>query len=130
VVAECCFTIRTAQNYMRVAELTDKSEIVSLLNPAAIYRLAKASTPPDVVDRVVEMLEAGEEPTEQEVLALIASVAKDKETSVDLAANAALNLARELHAHLGDALVLQLLESRWPDVRKHLRDAIEQSGNP
>jgi hypothetical protein len=47
---------------------------------------------------------------------------------VDLAANAALNLARELHAHLGDGLVLQLLESRWPDVRKHLCDAIEQSG--
>lgn len=130
VKAECGFTIRTAQNYMRAAELTDKSETVSLLNPAAIYRLAKASTPPDVVDRVVEMLEAGEEPTEQEVVALIASVPKDKETSVDLAANTALNLARKLHAHLGDALVLQLLESRWPDVRKHLRDAIEQSGNP
>jgi hypothetical protein len=46
VEAECGFTIRTAQNYMRAAELTDKSETVSRLNPAAIYRLAKASTPP------------------------------------------------------------------------------------
>ena len=75
VEAECGFTIRAAQNYMRAAELTDKSEIVSHLNPAAIYRLAKASVPSAVVDRVVEMLEAGVVPTEQEILALISAQA-------------------------------------------------------
>jgi hypothetical protein len=128
VKAECGFTIRAAQNYMRAAELTDKSEIVSHLNPAAIYRLAKASTPPDVVDRVVELLDAGEVPTEQQILGLIPSDSKGQESPMDIAANAALNLARELHACLGDALVSQLLASRWPDVRKHLRDVIEQSG--
>jgi len=130
VVTECCFTIRTAQNYMRAAELTDKSEIVSRLNPAAIYRLAKASTPPDVVDRVVEMLEAGDVPTEQEILALISSGTKGEEAAVTVdnaGSDPTLLLARELHARLGPELVSQLLGSRWPDLRKHLRGTIEQS---
>jgi hypothetical protein len=130
VIAECGFTIRTAQNYMRAAELTDKSETVSLLNPAALYRLAKASTPPDVVDRVVEMLETGTVPTEQEIIELIRK-ASQKETEgaavPEMADDqATLRLARELHTRLGHELVLQLIESRWSELCKHLRSAIEQ----
>jgi hypothetical protein len=128
VVAKCGFTIRTAQNYMRAAELTDKSEIVSRLNPAAIYRLAKPSTPPDVVDRVVEMLEAGgDAPTEPEILALIPS--SEEADAPGLAADnrATVQLARELHLCLGPDLVSQLLGSRWTELRRHLRETIERS---
>jgi DUF3102 family protein len=129
VVAECGFTIRSAQNYMRAAELTDKSEIVSRLNPAAIYRLAKASTPPDVVDRVLEILEAGgDAPTEQEILGLIPRNEEAHARGKLIGDNSAtVHLARELHSRLGHELVSQLLGSRWPDLRKHLRDTIEQS---
>jgi hypothetical protein len=82
VATECGLTMRTAQNYMRAAELTDKSEIVSLLNPAAIYRLAKPTTPPDVVARVLVMLETGVVPTEPEIIGLILAVSQtDKETT-------------------------------------------------
>lgn len=130
VVAECGFTMRTAQNYMRAAELTDKSEIVSRLNPAAIYRLAKASTPPDVVNRVLEMLEAGDDtPTEQEILALLPR-SNQADAPADVAGNSVvLVLAHELHARLGQELVSRLLGSRWAALRKHLRDIIEQSNH-
>jgi hypothetical protein len=132
VEAECGFTIRTAHNYMRAAELTDKSETVSRLNPAAIYRLAKASTPPDVVDRVVEMLETDTVPTEQEIIELIRK-ASQKETEgaafPEMADDqATLRLARELHTRLGHELVSRLIESRWSDLCKHLRSAISQPG--
>ncbi|MBR0695272.1 DUF3102 domain-containing protein [Bradyrhizobium lablabi] len=130
VVAECGFTIRTAQNYMRAAELADKSESVSLLNPAALYRLAKPSTLPDVVARVLVMLESGAVPTELEIISLILAASQtDKETTeAPTTANdeSTLRLARELHTRLGHDLVSQLIESRWPALRKHLRTAIEQ----
>ena len=131
VVAECGFTIRTAQNYLRAAELTDKSEIVSLLNPAAIYRLAKASTPPDVVDRVLEMLYAGEVPTEAAIIHMILASSQDQESGARLPATrldeeGMLHLAREVHTRLGRELVLQLLGSRWPDLRKTLRSVAEE----
>jgi hypothetical protein len=129
VVAECGFTIRSAQNYMRAAELTDKSEIVSLLNPAAIYRLAKPTTPPDVVARVLVMLETGVIPTETEISGLILAASQtDEETTGAPKASDdgnALRLARELHARLGHDLISQLLKSSWSDLRKHLREAIE-----
>jgi hypothetical protein len=130
VVAECGFTIRSAQNYMRAAELTDKSEIVSLLNPAAIYRLAKPTTPPNVVARVLVMLETGIVATEPEIIGLILAASQtDKEaTGAPKASDDgnALRLARELHARLGHDLISQLIKSPWPDLRKHLREAIKR----
>jgi DUF3102 family protein len=71
VIAECGFTIRTAQNYMRAAELADKSERVSLLSPAALHRVAKPSTAPRVVDYVLEQLEQGHVLNEAEIIGLI-----------------------------------------------------------
>ena len=130
VEAECGFTIRTAQLYMRAAELSDKSESVSLLNPAALHRVAKPSTPPSVVNHVLERLEQGHALSEAEIIGLIlessqseAEAAADPETTDD---GHALRLARELHNRLGPNLVSQLIGSRWPSLRKHLRDTIEQ----
>ncbi|MDE5464714.1 DUF3102 domain-containing protein [Bradyrhizobium sp. CSS354] len=45
VAEQCGFTARTAQNYMLAAALAAKYEIVSLLTPAALYRLAAPKTP-------------------------------------------------------------------------------------
>ena len=55
VEAECGFTHRTAQNYMRVAQFADgKSETVSLLAPSSIYALASKAAPPAVVHEVLQ----------------------------------------------------------------------------
>jgi hypothetical protein len=130
VVAECGFTMRTAQNYMRAAALADKSESVSLLDPAALHRVARPGTPPGVVDHVLERLNEGCALTEAEIIGLIlessqseAEGAADPETMDD---EHALRLARELHNRLGPDLVSRLIGSRWPSLRKHLRDTIEQ----
>jgi hypothetical protein len=115
---------------MRAADLTDKSEIVSLLSPAAIYRLAKPSTPPDVVTRVLEMLETGDIPTELEIVALTPRSQEADVPGLIADSGAVAYLARELHARLGDELISQLLRSRWPDLRKHLRDTIAIQPEP
>jgi hypothetical protein len=50
---------RTAQRYMGVADLADaKSVTVSLLTPSTAYLLSKKSTPPEIVDLVIERFEA------------------------------------------------------------------------
>jgi hypothetical protein len=52
VETECRFTIRTATNYMRAAEFAEgKSETVSDLSPALIYRLAGRTPPPRSLPR-------------------------------------------------------------------------------
>jgi len=130
VEAECGFTIRTAQLYMRAAELSDKSESVSLLNPAALHRVAKPSTPPSVVKHVLERLEQGHALSEAEIIGLILEssqsepeAAADPETTDD---GHALLLARELHHRLGPDMISQLIGRRWARLRKHLRDTIER----
>ena len=52
---------RSAQRYMQVADLADaKGDMVSLLTPAAAYRLSAKSTPPEIVATVIRRIEAGE----------------------------------------------------------------------
>ncbi|KRR04226.1 DUF3102 domain-containing protein [Bradyrhizobium valentinum] len=132
VTSQCGFTIRTAQNYMRAYALASQAgEIISLLNPAALYRLSAPKTPPGAITRVVEMLHRGFIPTEAEIIVLIMclSLAHDDpeahEEGVD--EQTTLELARELHSRLGEELVSKLIGSRWSDLRKHLRNALEQS---
>ena len=73
VKAECGFTPRTAQNYMRVAEFADgKCETVSLLTPSAIYALSSKKAPPVVVHQVLQLLESNRVPTEWDVLRMLA----------------------------------------------------------
>jgi Protein of unknown function (DUF3102) len=55
-------TVRTAQNYMQVAErFGGKSETVSHLPPTALYKLAAPSTPTAAATKILEKLEAGEQ---------------------------------------------------------------------
>ena len=126
----CGFTIRSAQNCMRASELAAREgEIISLLNPAALYRLARRKTPPEAATLVVEMLKRGFVPTEAEVIVLILAYSyKDQEPSVPVDGvddQGARHLARELHSRLGPELVSRLIGSRWSNLRKRLREQIE-----
>jgi hypothetical protein len=72
IEAECGFSIRTAQNYMRAAELADKrGATVALLPPRAIYRLAAKATPPEVIEAVISRAKAGETVSDDAVKDLV-----------------------------------------------------------
>src|SRR5262245_59080621 len=60
VEAECGFTLRSAQRYIGIAEfVAEKNDTVSLLPPAALYKLAAKSAPPAVVQAVIEKIDRG-----------------------------------------------------------------------
>lgn len=66
---ELPFTVRTARNYMAVAErLAGKSEVISGLAPTTVYKLAAPSTPPAVREAIVKRLEAGEKVRDAEII--------------------------------------------------------------
>jgi DUF3102 family protein len=132
VTDQCGFTIRTAQNYMRAYALASQvGEIVSHLNPAALYRLSAAKTSQDVITHVVHLLERGCIPTEEGIAALIAAYAHPKEQpegSEKLEGDQPMvKLARDLYSRIGNQLALKLVGCRWLDLRMHLREVIEQS---
>jgi chromatin segregation and condensation protein Rec8/ScpA/Scc1 (kleisin family) len=61
VQAECGINIRTAENYIRAAQLAkDKNETVSLLPPSLVYRLASKSAPTEIVEEVLDRAGKGE----------------------------------------------------------------------
>jgi hypothetical protein len=61
VRAECGINIRTAENYIRAAQLAkDKNETVSLLPPGLVYRLASKSAPTEIVEEVLDRAGKGE----------------------------------------------------------------------
>lgn len=61
IMAEFGMTDRTALNYMHLAEWTeDKPEIISGLQPTAIYLLAAPSTPDPAKEEIVSRIQSGE----------------------------------------------------------------------
>jgi hypothetical protein len=79
IEAECGFTVRTAQNYMRAAELAGrKSETVSLLPPNVLYLIAAKNTPPELVDDVIDSATAGKVINHQAVKAVLKDVANER----------------------------------------------------
>jgi hypothetical protein len=70
--AEFGWSERTAQNYMRAAEVFGvKSETVAVLPPTVVYRLAAPSTPPAVREQIIVRVEAGERPPTAEIIDLV-----------------------------------------------------------
>jgi hypothetical protein len=68
VEEECGFSVRTAQNYMRVAEFFDgKSATLALLTPGTLYRLSAKNAPPELVNKVIARAAGGENVPEAEV---------------------------------------------------------------
>jgi hypothetical protein len=61
VEAECGFSLRSAERYMRAAKFVkDKNDTVSLLPPATLYAISAKDTSPQIVDRVLTMVDNGE----------------------------------------------------------------------
>ncbi|MBR1149056.1 DUF3102 domain-containing protein [Bradyrhizobium sp. JYMT SZCCT0428] len=59
--AECGFSLSSAENYMRVAErFGDKIATVANLSPTTVYRLAKKSTPPSIVEAALQRAAKGD----------------------------------------------------------------------
>lgn len=76
---------RTAQNYMRAAELfAEKSEMVSHLPPTTLYALAAPSVSPAVRAEVIGQLDQGNRPTQEQVDGLLV-VDRDKRSRERLA---------------------------------------------
>lgn len=79
VEAECGFTLRSAENYIRAAEFAEgKNETVALLPPAAVYKLAAKSTPPALVQEIMERVESGTAVTAAEIDAALAEARHQK----------------------------------------------------
>jgi hypothetical protein len=58
IEAECGFSIRSAEHYIRVAEFSEgKNETVSFLSPTVAYKVAAKSAPADIVEKVLAAAE-------------------------------------------------------------------------
>ncbi|MET4476472.1 DUF3102 domain-containing protein [Bradyrhizobium sp. F1.13.3] len=125
---QCGFTARTAQNYMLAAALAAKYEIVSLLTPAALYRLAAPKTSEGVVNAVVRMLSNGNVPTEPEIVELIKAQQAQRDESRPSVPpqnhEEASELALALHTKLGEDLSSALVNCHWPTLCDYLRQAL------
>jgi hypothetical protein len=72
VEAECGFTAKSAERYMRAADLAEgKIDIVSNLPPTVVYELAAKSAPADVVEAVIASVKGGEIPSADTVSAML-----------------------------------------------------------
>ena len=76
--AEFGSNARTAQRYLRTAEVFgEKSDTVSLLPPTSLYLLSARSTPDTIVGEVVDRLEHGEHVDADDVKARIAAARQE-----------------------------------------------------
>ena len=72
ITAEFSMSDRTAQNYMRAAEVfSAKPEIVSLLPQITVYALAAKATPDDIRAEVIAKYDAGQPLNPREIVAQI-----------------------------------------------------------
>ncbi|MGY3428546.1 hypothetical protein ACVWZW_009050 [Bradyrhizobium sp. F1.13.4] len=128
VIEQCGFTMRSAQNYMRGAALAAEHEIVSHLNPAALYRLAAPKTPSNVTARIISVLREGSVPTEHEIIDLIAAQTPERKKATPLLASGDRSdereFARELYSRLGEELTSELVERPWRAIRECLREEL------
>jgi hypothetical protein len=67
VESECGFSLRSAQNYMRVARLADKNATVAHLPLATLYRMTGRRSSRWMLIAAAERAEEGEEMTEAEL---------------------------------------------------------------
>jgi hypothetical protein len=67
VKSECGFSLRSAQNYMRVARLADKNATVALLPLGTSYRMTGRRTSRWLLTTAAERAVDGKQPTEAEV---------------------------------------------------------------
>jgi hypothetical protein len=80
---EFAWTHRHALNYMRVYELSLKSENFADLGipVSGLYRLAAPSTPPEAVDEVIERAKRGERQADAEIKCTIDKIKRERATA-------------------------------------------------
>jgi hypothetical protein len=72
VEAECVFSVRSAQNYMRAAEFAEgKNATIAFLQPATVYKLSAKSAPPEVVQEVIDRAAKGKVISDRDVIAAL-----------------------------------------------------------
>jgi hypothetical protein len=62
---DCHFSIKTAQNYMRLARFADKNESIALLPLGTAYRLTGKRVSPSLIDEVIRRAVRGERISEK-----------------------------------------------------------------
>jgi Protein of unknown function (DUF3102) len=131
VSVECGLTLRTAQNYMRASNLVElKGETIAHLSPASIYRLAERKTPPEVVDRVLELLRGGNVPTEPDIEAMIKRACQTSSETSEISRTSderAAQLASDLRLRLGDTMVRELIDGPWEQIGICLRLQLDKA---
>jgi hypothetical protein len=74
VEAECGFSLRTAQNYMKAASRFEeaKCETISHLQLSTVYQLSAKTAPPELVAQVIERGVAGQPVSDREARGMLA----------------------------------------------------------
>ena len=123
VEAECMSAVRTAQNYMKAAQAFDgKYATVAHLAPTTVYALASA--PPVARAEIVQQLEAGERPSEDEIKDRIWSVRQQaKAAKLD----ARLSSRRRRVKKKAEADRLRDM-ARWDEERSQRLEALRAAG--
>jgi len=130
--AEFGWSARTAQNYMRVAEVfRAESEIVAGLPLNFIYRLAARSTRDDIRDKVIHDLEVGREIDCKAITAQIErsrprKLSFEKENRIAKAVQKAQSILDKLPADDADHLLQLLGTPRVIDRLKYERSRLRQ----
>ena len=125
---------RTAQNYMRLAEVFGtKSETVAGLPPTLIYTLAAKSTPNEIREKVIADLEVGREIDCKAVMAKIKqsrpSTLLERDSRISRSVEKARSILGKLPADDADRLLQLLGTPRVLDRLKYERIRSSGSGS-
>lgn len=79
VEAECVFSLRSAENYMRAARFVDeRNATVANLPPASLYRVSAKNAPPEAVNEVMALVATGQIIYDAEVTTILESCNRPK----------------------------------------------------
>lgn len=110
VEVEVGITRRTAQNYMSAARFAEgKSETVSLLNPAVLYRLSSKTTPPNIINDVITRTKSGTV-SDAEITVMLTQARSQERQAERKAAETAREAQRERHRQLAHKRALEALK--------------------
>jgi hypothetical protein len=82
VEAECVFSLRSAQNYMRAARFVDeRNATVANLPPASLYRVSAKNAPPEAINEVMALVATGQIIYDAEVTTIFENCSAPKRES-------------------------------------------------
>ena len=123
VETEVGISRRSAQRYMTVARLADdKGDTVSLLSLRSIQRLAAKSTPPEIVDQVLDRVRSGDRLLERDVSEMI-SDAKSQQREAERRAE---KEARRRKLSKKRRKAEEVRERAWQDAERKRKQRIDK----